>query len=150
VDSHARSCPRCQAALSAASRLRSKKLGKHERRHLLQAAPPGDPPAPILPPEPSQTVQTATRRAVANLCDHGLIVLEPGTVRVYPHDAEASALLGVLQRKYAVLRRASRTPLGEQVVRHYRQELEAGERIRWEAGKLGDVVEDTLGLCPDR
>jgi hypothetical protein len=103
-----------------------------------------------LPPGPSQADQTATRRAIASLADRALIDVESGTVRIYPGDAESSDLLSALERKYLVLRRAKRTPLGEQVATHYRDELESGGRIRWTAGKLDLVIADTMAGCPRR
>jgi hypothetical protein len=138
VDAHEKNCESCQGVLRAASALRFKRLGRHERRQLLDAAEPGGPPHPIRPPGPSQAEQTATRRAVANLVAHGLIRLAP---------EEVLSELG--RRRYAVLRQAWRSDLGEEIVRRYRAELEAGERIRW-IYHLEPATAAALGRCPDR
>jgi hypothetical protein len=63
-----------------------------------------------------------------------------------PDDAVALARLG---RKYAVLRRAVRTELGEQVVQILEEELRTGARIRW-ALALDEIVGAALARCPNR
>lgn len=147
MDEHTKSCERCRAVQRAAWALRAKRLGKHERRLLLNAAPPSKKPKPILPPGPSQGEQTATRRAIANLIAHGLIELAPEQLRLEAgDDDEALAQLG---RKYAVLRLAWRTPLGEAIVHHYRKQLRSSERIRW-MFHLDSATEMALDGCPDR
>ena len=148
VDDHASSCTRCQATLHAASALRSKKLGKHERRQLLAAAAPESEPTPIVPPGPSHDDRTATRRAVATLRKAGLIELAPDAARVTPETHPD--LLRRMQRKYTVLRFAWRTPLGEEIVARYRHELERpGTRIRWQL-RLGGARDAALLRCPER
>jgi hypothetical protein len=148
VDAHEKNCESCQGVLRAASALRFKRLGRHERRQLLDAAEPGGPPHPIRPPGPSQAEQTATRRAVANLVAHGLIRLAPEQLRFEgAGDEEVLSELG--RRRYAVLRQAWRSDLGEEIVRRYRAELEAGERIRW-IYHLEAATAAALGRCPDR
>jgi hypothetical protein len=42
-----------------------------------------------------------------------------------------------------------RTPLGEQVVRHYRRELEHGRAIRWDQ-RLEQARRECLAACPAR
>lgn len=147
MDDHERQCPRCQAVRRAAWALRAKRLGKHERRQLLSAAMPGRKPKPIYPSGPSQSEQTATRRAVANLVLHGLIRLAPEQLRLIP--GEDDEVLGKLDRTYAVLRQAWRTDLGEEIVRRYRKQLRSGERIRW-MYHLDAATEAALSRCPDR
>jgi hypothetical protein len=149
MDEHLRNCSGCRGARNAAWKLRStqKRLGKHERRLLLEASAPGNPPNPIYPPGPSQSEQTATRRAVANLVSHGLMRIAPEQLRLLPgSDDEILRLLG---RKYAVVRIASRTWLGEEVVRLYRRELQSGDRIRW-IDHLDEATEAALARCPER
>ena len=131
----------------AAGQLRFKRLGKHERLQLLIAARPGDPPNPIYPPGPSQSVQTATRRAIASLVEHGLLRIAPEQLRLLP--GEDDEMLARLDRRYAVVREASRTWLGEELVNHYRDELEGGERIRW-PDHLDAATEAALARCPER
>jgi hypothetical protein len=151
VDSHTRTCEWCKATTRAASGLRSKKLGKHERRLLVQAAPPGGPASPIVPPGPSHTDQTATRRAVATLRKAGLIIVAPGTARITADDPEAAAYLRQIDRKYAVLRFAWRTPFGEEIFKRYRSELESGARLRWQIGdRVNGAKATALAACPDR
>lgn len=147
VDSHSRTCTFCQEVLQAAYRLRFKRLGKHERRQLLQAAQPHEKPKPILLPGASQALQTATRRAISNLARAGLIRVAPHTLRINP--GEDPAILKALERKYAVLRLASRTHLGQQIVIHYQDELENGKRIRWSL-HLDASTEAALHECPYR
>jgi hypothetical protein len=147
MDSHTKTCSYCQDALQAASRLRFKRLGKHERGQLLRAAPPGKPPNPILPPGVSQALQTATRRAIANLARNGLIRISPQTTRLDSQMDEA--ILKALRRKYAVLRMAWRTELGQEIVVRYSREFERGERIRWTT-HLDDCVNAVLDSCPFR
>jgi hypothetical protein len=147
MDEHEKECARCQAVRRAAWALSSKRLGKHERRQLLGAGAPDKKPKPIYPPGPSQAEQTATRRAIANLVAHGLIRLAPEQLRlVAGEDDEA---LAHLERKYAVLRQAWRTELGEEIVRRYRKQLRGGERIRW-MYRLDSATEAALSRCPDR
>lgn len=133
--------------MRAASGLRYKRLGKHERRQLLRSAAPGGPSQPVIPPGPSQAAQTATRRAIASLVAAGLLRLAPAPVRIT--EAENKKLLATLRRKYAVMRYARRTALGEEVVQAYRAELKTGGRIRWPA-RLDQVTQATLRWCPDR
>jgi hypothetical protein len=147
MDEHEKNCDRCQAVQRAAWSIRTKRLGKHERRLLLNAAPPDKKPKPVYPPGPSQAEQTATRRAIANLVAHGLIELAPEQLRLQAgDDDEALARLG---RKYAVLRMAWRTPLGDAIVHHYRKQLRGSERIRW-MYHLDAATEMALDGCPVR
>lgn len=146
VDDHASSCSWCQATLRASSALRFKKLGKHERRQLLAAGAPDSDPTPIVPPGPSHDDRTATRRAIATLRTADLIELAPKTARVTP-DTHRD-LLRRMKRKYAVLRFARRTALGEEIVARYRHELERpGARIRWHL-RLEDARDAALLRCP--
>jgi hypothetical protein len=149
VDDHASSCAWCKATLSAASDLRFKKLGKHERHQLLAAASPTAAASPIVALGSSQADQTATRRAIKSLRDAGLIRLSDETRRVTA-DSDAK-LLRRLHRKYAVLRFMWRTELGEAVATEYRPELDRpGSRIRWQTGRLDAVRDRALEACPLR
>jgi hypothetical protein len=147
MDSHASSCEWCRGTIQAADRLRSKRLGKHERHQLLHAASPEEDPRPILPLGTSHSAQTATRRAVAQLVNYGLIQVSSDQLRlVREEDAET---LRMLDRQYAVLRLCRRTQLGQEVVNCYHEELREGKRIRWLL-QLNDALEAALGACPSR
>jgi hypothetical protein len=75
-----------------------------------------------------------------------LIEVAPNKLRLVPgEDDEELARLG---RKYSVVRLASRTVFGEEIVRRYRSELEDGRPIRWMVG-LNSAVEATVARCPD-
>ena len=150
MDTHADECRWCRGAAVAASRLRFQRLGKHERRVLLQAPPPSASPHWIVPPGPSQAAQTATRRAVARLVELKLILVPPQTMRLNPGDGpDTERLLSALRRKYMVVRCAIRTTLGQHVVEFYAPELEDGGRIRW-IDHLDELTEATQGNCPLR
>jgi hypothetical protein len=147
MDEHERRCVYCRGIRKDSDGLRFKRLGLHERRHLLDAAAPGGEPSRIHPPGPSPTEQTATRRAVANLVGTGLLRLSPDRLRLLPgHDDRELSRLG---RKYSVVRQAWRTELGEEIVRFYRAELETGRRIRWLV-HLDAATEVALSRCSDR
>lgn len=147
MDAHERNCEFCQGVRRAADGLRFKRLGCHERRQLLDAAAPGEAPSRIHPPGSSPAEQTATRRAVANLTGAGMLRLSPERIRLLPgRDDHDLARLG---RKYAVVRQAWRTELGDEIVRRYRAELEGGRRIRWLVN-LDAATEAALARCPDR
>jgi hypothetical protein len=147
MDEHERACELCRGTLRASASLRFKRLGNQERRQLLSAASPADEPSRIYPPGTSPSEQTATRRAVANLVAFGLIRLAPERVRLVPgHDDAELTRLG---RKYAVVRQAWRTVLGDEIVQRYRRELEGGQRIRW-MYHLDAATEAALDSCPRR
>ena len=149
VGEHGEACAWCQAHGRAASALLRKRLGKHERRVLLDATPPGELPSPILPEGPSQPSQTATRRAVAALRDAKLIWVPVEKERVDRAHANLADLLTVLNRRYAVVRFASRTDLGEAVVQVFANEFADGGRIRW-GHNLDKLTAATLARCPYR
>lgn len=135
--------------LSAASRLRFKKLGKHERRLLLAAAPPGDNPTPIVPPGPSHDDRTSTRRAKRALVVAGLVVVAKQTDRVTAKDDPT--LLRTLGKKYAVFEFMNRTAFGDEIVKRYKQELERpGARLRWLADPVEAARDAALARCPHR
>lgn len=147
MDAHERECEFCRGVRRAADGLRFKRLGSHERRQLLEAAAPGEAPNRIHPPGPSPAEQTATRRAVANLVGIGLLRLSSERIRLLPgRDDHELARLG---RKYAVVRQAWRTELGDEIVRRYRAELNGGRRIRWLL-HLETATEAALAQCPNR
>jgi hypothetical protein len=147
MDGHARNCKRCRATLVAAGSLRHKRLGHHERRQLLAASSPQEEPVPIYPPGRSAAAQTATRRAVARLVEHGLVVVDPRQLRLLP--GEGDATLKRLGRKYAVLRVFSRTLFGEEIVRHYPELAQPGVAVRW-TEHLDAAMEAALARCPGR
>jgi hypothetical protein len=147
VNEHERGCEYCRGVRKDADALRFKRLGLHERRQLLDAGAPSEEPTLIHPPGPSPSDQTATRRAVANLVGTGLLRLSQERLRLIPgRDDHELKRLG---RKYSVVRQAWRTELGEEIVRFYRAELEAGMRIRWLV-HLEAATKAALALCPDR
>ena len=148
-DEHSESCGWCQAHDRAAIGLLGKRLGKHERRVLLDATPPRELPSPILPDGPLQPSQTATRRAVAALREAKLIWVPEEKERVDRTHANLAELLTVLNRQYAVVRFASRTDLGEAVVQVFAAELASGGRLRWGI-KLDELAAATLARCPHR
>jgi hypothetical protein len=148
-DEHGEACAWCQKAARAAWELRAKRLGAHERRVLLRAAPIGRLAEPILPPGPSHSSQTATRRAVASLQTVGLIVVPNETRRLYRTHEDLVEVLELLNRDYAVLRYAFRTDLGEAVVQVFGDELENSGRIRWVL-RLADLTGAVQARCPHR
>ena len=125
---------------------------KHERRLLLAAPSRMDRDAPILPPGPTPAAQGATRRAVASLRQHGLIVLSRVSADdPTPHTVRTTdpALCAALDRQYVRVRFMRRTSRGDEIVKRYRQELESGGRIRW-ATSLDDARDACLAACPNR
>lgn len=147
MDDHASSCEWCRGTIEAADRLRFKRLGKHERHQLLCASGPQEDPRPILPLGTSQSAQTATRRAVAQLVEHRLIQVSTDQMRLMGE--EHAEILRTLNRQYAVLRLAQRTQLGQEVVNCYGEELRQGKRIRWLL-QLNDALDAALLACPSR
>jgi hypothetical protein len=114
---------------------------------LLRASAAGDQPSPVFPPGPSQDDRTATRRAVSKLRERRLIVVPDETMRLTRPANEKQ--LAALKRKYAVLRLAVRTELGEEVVRELRSELRTpGTRIRW-LPRLEKIEAATIARCPN-
>jgi hypothetical protein len=81
------------------------------------------------------------------LIKHGLIRVSSTQLRLEGEDDIET--LQVLGRKYAVLRLARRTDLGQAVVDLYGDELRKGKRIRWLL-QLNDALEVTLFACPHR
>jgi hypothetical protein len=86
---------------------------------------------------------------VASLRACQLIRVEEATLRIDGTHTDLAELLTDLHRKYALLRFARRTELGDVVVSHFRQELENRGSIRW-APKLEEITADTLARCPYR
>lgn len=62
---------------------------------------------------------------------------------------ENAEILRTLNRRYAVLRFAQRTDLGQQIVTFYGDELREGKRIRWLL-QLNDALDAALLACPFR
>jgi len=148
MEHHVEHCSWCQATLSAAHSLRSTRLGKHERRLLLDAPPPDSEPAPIFPSGPSHNDRTATRRAKRNLVKSRLLAVGNEKIRITAEDD--ALLLRSFHRKYMVLEQATRTILGDEVVAVFKQELQApGARIRWLAANIDQIQHGALRRCPN-
>lgn len=138
-------CAYCRDVRAAYSAIRSeqKKLGVQERRVLLIAAPPDEPPTAALPRKATQASQVAFRRAVARVCGLGLLEVFPPEARV----TGPPSVLRRYQRKYLRPRRVRRTPFGEAVVTAYARELRSGQPLRWLAH--GEEARDAaLAACP--
>ena len=114
-------CSSCRVAEAGAKRLAGVKLGRRERRILLDAARaaegprdrPGTP-VVIVTDQPERAAREANRRAVRTLVGRGLI--ETGRNTAGPR-----------------IRRGVRlSPLGGAAVRLLRPDLESGRPIRWE------------------
>jgi hypothetical protein len=117
-------CTSCGRALDAGvAGLRGVRLGRTERRVLLQAAANGDDEATVIaPPEHSRAVREATLRAARKLRVRGLL-------RIAYESAQAARMRSSGPHP---LRAAMRSPLGEEIVKRFRKELESGQRIRWD------------------
>jgi hypothetical protein len=76
-----------------------------------------------------------------------LLRVAPEQLRLLPGTDDE--ILKTLERKYAVVRVASRTPLAEQIVRLYRPELRGQRRIRW-LDHLDEALEAVFEGCPER
>ena len=91
------------------------RLGKHERRILLDAPSPSRTAIPLVPAQPGRSASEAHRRALRKLDAVGLID--------YWHRHQVSGrYLGNEVR---------RTPFGQAVIDRYRNEMENGLPIRW-------------------
>jgi hypothetical protein len=142
------------------------KLGRHQRRLLLEAADPGGAASPILP-EARHSDDVTQRRAIASLRGAGLIVVyAPGKRLLLEVDADdhlarrapqwtdaewAIVRLGRgLQRKSIVPRYSRRTRLGQAIVHEYEPVLrEPGRPIRWDArlDRAMAAARVTCGQC---
>ena len=91
------------------------RLGKHERRILVEAPSPSRTSIPIGPAGSGRSASEAHRRALRKLDDVGLID--------YWHICTTSG-------KY-LGNKVRRTPLGQAVIDRYRNEIESGLPIRW-------------------
>ena len=79
---HLARCQRCLELDRRARELAGKRLGKHERRLLLDAAPPGaSRPRAILAPDASPASQVAIRRSVSSLLQAGLLLVPKAVLR---------------------------------------------------------------------
>ena len=172
-EAHLARCQRCLHLDRRARELAGKRLGKLERRLLLDAAPPGaSRPRAILAPDASPASQVAIRRSVSSLLQAGLLLVPKAVLRadgpeavralgakvqdagvVAPGDARLAHALsdasGTRPKRAVKLRVMWRTPLGEEVVHRYRRELESGRAIRWDR-RLEEAREACLAACPTR
>ena len=101
-------CSRCRVGLQAIHGLKGTRLGRHERRILLEAAPPEAHPKRIAPEDESRSSYEALQRARRKL--HGAGLLEVTT--------EAPVRIRL-------------TPAGQALLSTLRKPLEAGKPIRW-------------------
>ena len=108
-------CDRCRCAERDADRLTGQKLGRHQRRALLDAPAPDEQPR-TLPPSPTRSLQVAHARALRGLEDLGLIKRS--------------------SQPFERTKACRRTPLGQAVVEEHRQALADGSRIRWSYSNL--------------
>jgi len=127
------SCPR--PAERALARLEGVRLGKHERRVLLAAAPPdAETGAVIAPPTEGRAADEAQRRAIRRLATLGLAHV--GHARVSTASKVPLPASWGLGRDYFPRRdywhlAVWQSPLGAAVVGRLRVALETGQRIRW-------------------
>ncbi len=146
-------CYVCRAAERHAAALSGLRLGRHERRVLLEALPPRDwgnlrhENSTILPENDTRSAREALRRALRRLHEAGLVQrmtqhaggegnrvtraiydeyghLIPGTGRYGPRQLVRTSIW--CERMAARL-----TPLGAALVDLARKDLQGGDRIRW-------------------
>jgi hypothetical protein len=154
----ARSCSYCRPISRAVGRLPGTRLGARERKLLLAAPSPfiEGVYAPHLTLRPLVSDRkTNTARQAASLQRAGLLVWAPARGRAYLRDEIPSdELPDRLQEKWIVPRLHCRTPLGDEIVRWYREELESWRpshktlAIRWDE-RLYEAGTDALNRCPD-
>ena len=147
-------CKDCQAGAADARSLgeASVRLGKHERRILLEAPPTskcgwrGSLQQPtyrfsgliVWPEGRGRSAEEAHRRALRKLVAAGLIATENTSATFLDDEAAEMPKWAKAERarsRYWMWGRKRQavklTPLGERVVETYRDELEAGRPIRW-------------------
>lgn len=138
-------CGWCRSAELNAKDLPGTRLGRNERRMLLNAAPSSDFHSDggtrILPDKPSHSLRVMMLRARQKLCKAGLVWKtascgKPLSVRRanYYRDSE-----GVEREQRQRFKKSERydqevrlTPLGDAIVSRYRRELEHNKPIRWD------------------
>jgi hypothetical protein len=121
-------CGTCRGAEKAARELRSLRLGKHERRALLEAAATdAKDSAFIAPLDSSRAASESLRRAIRRLHGAGLVELDKKKIEGTRPATEQRWF-----RNPSRWRSAARlSPLGSALVCRYRRDLESGQRIRW-------------------
>ncbi len=146
-------CHVCRAAERDTANLSGLRLGRHERRVLLEALPPSGwgelkhEDYTILPENDTRAAREALRRAIRRLHEAGLIRRMTDYAGGWGHrvsrsiyDADGLPIRGSgrygpkhLVRAYIHCERmgARLTPLGSAFVAMARADLEAGNRIRW-------------------
>ena len=140
-------CFNCEIGRRDALALQGARLGKHERRVLIEAAEPDAKHSNILEPEnDTRSASEALRRAMRKLQEMGL-------VQIYhkEQESERKARAGTLERNYGVTarytaRRAAvrTTPLGEAL----RERIDLTQPIRW--GDIpGELSEQVILPLPD-
>jgi hypothetical protein len=123
-------CRRRQEVVAA----RLPRLGKHERRILLAAPPPGAEGLVIPPPGPGRSADESNRRAIRRLWDVGLVLVGHRAVTVKTKAREWHWYYREwrpVEREYHK-RCVWLSPLGAAVVARLRNNLESGKRIRWD------------------
>ncbi len=142
--------------------LRGLRLGAHERRILLLAAPPGAwHGARIDPPQPGRSADEAHRRAIRTLLKAGLVEVDTTRVQVETKATTPAEWIRVdgiprlcpglpITRTY-LRRSVALSPLGAAVAAVVRPRLGSGNPIRWErhaaaiAGCLPQYEEEYAG-----
>lgn len=109
-------CQRCRDGDQAALRLEGTRLGRHERRVLLEARPSGGSPGPLPPEDDSRSSHEALQRAIRKLEKHGLV--ERSWVGGGKWEAGSRMVVG-------------RTALGDAVTLYLRRLLLTRSPIRW-------------------
>lgn len=140
-------CSWCRGAEYYAQHL--PRLGRHERRILLQASSPDRESVIVAPEGPGRAADEAHRRAIRRLFAAGLLWV--GWRRVYVETrtqtkARWEHMAGrwwqtggqPIRREYRK-RAVWRSPLGQALVERLRSQLEAGARIRWSAHRAALV-----------
>lgn len=128
-------CTMCQRRARADARqLARVRLGKHERRILLEAAPPErEQGQRLAPPAPGRAADEAHRRAIRTLAQAGLVHV--GRDEHKTETAAATWWRAAQMRTYWH-RVTWLSPLGVSVITHYRTQLLEGRPIRWGAHLL--------------
>jgi hypothetical protein len=128
-------CDRCRRAEADAARL--PRLGKHERRLLLGAPPPGEEARVIEPPGVGRSADEANRRAARKLWRRGLLVAFNSPVKVEVQDMRLwipyrRGLRQKMTRTVTVKKLAvTLSPLGAAVVRQLGDSIREGKPVRW-------------------
>ncbi len=136
------------------------RLGRHERRILLLAAPiESEDGARIEPPGPGRAADEAHRRAIRRLYRAGLvhIAITYAQVPVVRHERAVYGVPGdamplvAVERNWTYRKRVVwLSPLGSAIVQCLRPQLESGHPIRWDrALPVIVAAEDTYQLQLD-